>query len=157
MGEAITDLRPAGKIRIDSERIDAVSEGEFISSGASVKIIEESYDSIALEGCRPLTLGGDHTVALPILRAMARRYGPLGVIHVDAHADVNDHMFGEPIAHGTPFRRAIEEGLLDPERTVQIGIRGALYSDSDKEWGLDQGIRVIEIEEYNDLGIEAVI
>lgn len=72
--------------------------------------------------------------------------------------DTLDRYFGESkYTHGTPFRRAIEEGLLDPKRTVQIGIRGALYSDSDKDWGLAQGIRVIEIEEYNDLGVDAVI
>ena len=72
---------------------------------ASIDIIEKSYDTIVADGCRPLTMGGDHTIVLPILRALHRRHGPLGVIHVDAHADVNDLMFGETIAHGTPFRR----------------------------------------------------
>jgi guanidinobutyrase len=115
--------------------------------GASVKIIEESYDSIALEGCRPLTLGGDHTVALPILRAMARRYGPLGVIHVDAHADVNDHMFGEAVTHGTSFRRAVEEGLVDGPRVAQIGLRGTGYEAGDFDWCRQQGFRVVQAEE----------
>ena len=80
------------------------------------------------------------------------------MVHFDAHTDTLDRYFGESkYTHGTPFRRAIEEGLLDPKRTVQIGIRGALYSGRDKDWGLEQGIRVIEIEEYHDLGVEAVI
>jgi guanidinopropionase len=80
------------------------------------------------------------------------------MVHFDAHTDTLDRYFGESkYTHGTPFRRAIEEGLLDPKRTVQIGIRGALYSDTDKDWGLEQGIRVIEIEEYNDMGVDAVI
>src|SRR5260221_221698 len=81
----------------------------------SVAIIEAAYDAILAAGCKPLTLGGDHTIALPILRALARKHGPVGMVHVDAHADINDHMFGEPIAHGTPFRRAVEEKLLDAD------------------------------------------
>jgi guanidinobutyrase len=90
----------------------------------SVTIIEAAYDEILSHDCRPLTLGGDHTIVLPILRAMRRKYGPVGVLHVDAHADINDVMFGERIAHGTPFRRAVEEQLLDAARVTQIGLRG---------------------------------
>ena len=75
----------------------------------SITIIEEAYDEILAADCKPLTLGGDHTISLPILRALQRKHGPVGIVHVDAHADINDHMFGERIAHGTPFRRAIEE------------------------------------------------
>ena len=73
-------------------------------------IITAAYDAILAEDCIPLTLGGDHTLTFPILRAMAKKHGPVGLIHVDAHADINDTMFGEPIAHGTPFRRAVEAG-----------------------------------------------
>jgi guanidinopropionase len=80
------------------------------------------------------------------------------MVHFDAHTDTNDRYFGEhKLTHGTPFRRAIEEGLLDPKRTVQIGIRGSLYTPTDMDWGHAQGIRVITIEEYFDLGVEAVI
>ncbi|MCP1366666.1 arginase family protein, partial [Halomonas sp. BBD48] len=93
----------------------------------SVDIIEAFYNEVLSHGTRPLTLGGDHTIALPILRAMKRKYGKVGLIHVDAHADINEHMFGEAIAHGTPFRRAVEEGLLDGDRVVQIGLRGTGY------------------------------
>lgn len=113
----------------------------------SVARIERAYDDIAVNGCRPITLGGDHTLALPILRAMHRRYGPVGLIHVDAHADVNDTMFGEKIAHGTPFRRAVEEGLLDCKRVVQIGLRGTGYAAEDFDWCRDQGFRVVQVEE----------
>ncbi len=73
----------------------------------SVGIIEKAYDEILAADCKPLTLGGDHTISLPILRALKKRHGPVGIGHVDAHADITDHMFGEPVAHGTPFRRAI--------------------------------------------------
>jgi guanidinobutyrase len=93
-----------------------------------------------------LTLGGDHTIALPILRAIHRKHGKVGLIHVDAHADVNDTMMGEKIAHGTPFRRAVEEGLLDCERVVQIGLRGTGYAADDFDWCRDQGFEVVQAE-----------
>lgn len=112
----------------------------------SVARIEAAYHAILAHGCRPVTLGGDHTITLPILRAMHRRHGRVGLIHVDAHADVNDTMFGEKIAHGTPFRRALEEGLLDGDRVVQIGLRGTGYAAEDFDWCRDQGFRVVQAE-----------
>jgi len=123
----------------------------------TLKRVEGFYTQVVDRGIVPLTAGGDHLITLPIMRALCRDE-PVGMVHFDAHTDTLDRYFGESkYTHGTPFRRAIEERLLDPKRTVQIGVRGALYSDRDKDWGLDQGIRVIEIEEYNDLGIDAVI
>ncbi len=113
----------------------------------SIEIIEAAYDEILSHDCRPLTLGGDHTIVLPILRAMRRKHGPVGLIHVDAHADVNDEMFGEEIAHGTPFRRAVEEALLDLARVAQIGVRGSGYSAGDFDWPREQGFRVVQAEE----------
>ncbi len=113
----------------------------------SMRIIEEAYDEILSHGCKPITLGGDHTIPLPILRAMRKVHGPLGVVHLDAHADVNDKMFGEPIAHGTPFRRAIEEGLIEPKRMVQIGLRATGYAADDFDWPRQQGVRVVQAEE----------
>ena len=119
--------------------------------------VEGFYREVGAQGILPLTAGGDHLITLPIMRALCRDE-PVGMVHFDAHTDTLDRYFGESkYTHGTPFRRAIEEGLLDPRRTVQIGIRGALYSGRDKDWGLEQGIRVIEIEEYHDMGIDAVI
>ena len=119
--------------------------------------VETFYREVAERGIVPLTAGGDHLVTLPVMRALCNREA-VGMVHFDAHTDTLDRYFGESkYTHGTPFRRAIEEGLLDPRRTVQIGIRGALYSNEDKDWGLEQGIRVIEIEEFHDLGIDAVI
>ena len=113
----------------------------------SMRIITEHYAKVLEAGCKPLTLGGDHTIALPILRAIAAKHGPVGMVHVDAHADINEHMFGEPIAHGTPFRRAVEEGLLDCRRVVQIGLRGTGYAAEDFDWPRQQGFRVVQAEE----------
>lgn len=113
----------------------------------SVEIITASFDRVLASGCRTLTLGGDHTLVLPILRSMAKRHGPVGLIHVDAHADINDTMFGEEIAHGTPFRRAVEEGLIDCTRAIQIGLRGSGYAADDFDWPRVQGFRVVQAEE----------
>jgi len=113
----------------------------------SVGLIEAAYDGLLAHGCRPLTLGGDHTIALPILRALRKKHGPVGLVHVDAHADINEHMFGEAIAHGTPFRRAVEEGLLEGRRVAQIGLRGSGYAAEDFDWPRAQGFRVVQAEE----------
>src|SRR5262249_9671732 len=113
----------------------------------SVAIIEAAYDEILSHNCIPMTLGGDHTIALPILRAMKKKYGPVGMVHIDAHADVNDTMFGEKIAHGTPFRRAVEEGLLDGKRVVQIGLRATGYAAEDFDWPRAHSLRVGQAQE----------
>jgi len=113
----------------------------------SIRIIEEAFDRITAEGCCPLTLGGDHTIVLPILRALAKRHGSLALVHVDAHADVNDVMFGEKIAHGTPFRRAVEENLIHGPSVVQIGLRATGYTAEDFDWPRAQGFRVVQAEE----------
>lgn len=117
------------------------------SLSKSVDLIESFYDEVLAHGCTPLTLGGDHTIALPILRAVAKRHGPVALIHVDAHADVNEHMFGEPIAHGTPFRRAVEEGLLASDKVWQIGLRGTGYASDDFDWPRQQGFTVVPAHE----------
>ena len=113
----------------------------------TVKIVERAFDRILAAGCIPLTLGGDHTLTLPILRAMHKRHGPVAMIHVDAHADINEHMFGEKIAHGTPFRRAVEEGLLAADKVFQIGLRGSGYAPEDFDWPRRQGFTVVPAEE----------
>ncbi len=112
------------------------------SLSESLKIIKESYDAILAQQVIPVAMGGDHSITLPILRAIANRRGPVALVHVDAHADVNDEMFGEKETHGTVFRRAFEEGLIVPDKTFQIGIRGSGYAASDfteaKGWGFRQ-------------------
>ncbi len=113
----------------------------------NVAIIEQALQAILAEGTIPLSIGGDHTIVYPILRAVAERHGPVGLIHVDAHADVNDDMFGEAITHGSPIRRALEDGCLDAKRVVQIGLRGTGYSVGDFDWCREQGFRVVQAEE----------
>jgi guanidinobutyrase len=113
----------------------------------SIDIIEAAYDEILGHGCKPLTIGGDHTIALPVLRALKKKHGPVGMVHIDAHADINESMFGEKIAHGTPFRCAVEEGLLDGKRVAQIGLRATGYAAEDFDWPRKQGFRVVQAEE----------
>ena len=104
----------------------------------SLNIITDFYRKILRAGCVPLGLGGDHTLTLGILRAVCEKYGPVGMIQIDAHTDTQDTMFGEKIAHGTPFRRAVEEGLIDPKYVVQIGLRGSGYGPDDYKWPKEQ-------------------
>lgn len=113
----------------------------------SVAIIEAHLSGVLDHGAVPLTLGGDHTLTWPVLRAMQARHGPVALIHVDAHADINAHMFGEREAHGTPFRRAWEDGCLINDRVVQIGLRGTGYAPEDFDWGRDKGWRVVQAEQ----------
>ena len=115
------------------------------------------YSDLTTRGITPLTAGGDHLTTLPVLRALAKS-GPLGLIQFDSHTDLFDSYFGgHKFTHGTPFRRAVEEGLVDPKRFVQVGIRGTAYNIEDIEWGEAQGIRIIRIEELFDRGINDVM
>ncbi len=105
----------------------------------------------------PLTAGGDHLSTLPILRSLGRA-APLGMIHFDSHTDLFHSYFGGAMyTHGTPFRRAVEEGLLDPARVVMIGIRGTAYDTEDREFAEAVGIRIIPIEEFHDRGVAEVM
>ncbi|HEV7247179.1 MAG TPA: agmatinase [Shinella sp.] len=122
-----------------------------------LKLIEGGVADIVAAGALPLCVGGDHLTTLPVLRAVARK-APVGLIHFDAHSDTNDTYFGDnPYTHGTPFRRAIEENLLDPRRVVQIGIRGSIYSPDEHDWAKAQGVRIIYMEEFSARGPEAVM
>lgn len=116
------------------------------------------YDRVLAAGIVPMTAGGDHLCSLPILRSIAKAHGPVGMIHFDSHTDLfNSYFGGMQYTHGTPFRRAVEEGLLDPARVVQIGIRGTAYDSEDRDFAKSVGIRVIAIEEYFDRGVADVM
>ncbi len=123
----------------------------------ALKKIEDFFAEIRAAGATPITAGGDHLISLPILRALAKDR-PLGMIHFDAHSDTNDRYFGDnPYTHGTPFRRAVEEGLLEPKRIVQIGIRGSIYDPADYDFARANGIRIIFMEEFTRRGPDDVM
>ena len=123
----------------------------------SLRLITEHYAPFQAAGTRPVTAGGDHLITLPILRALAKN-GPVGLIQFDAHSDTNDSYFGgHKYTHGTHLRRAIEEGLIDPKRCVQIGIRGTRYAPDGNDFAENAGITTLYIEDVYRLGIPGVI
>ena len=123
----------------------------------SMNRITSFYKKVIEKGIKPLTAGGDHLTSLPVLRAVADK-GPLGMIHFDSHTDLFHSYFdGTMFTHGTPFRRAVEENLLDPKRVIQIGIRGTQYDREDLDFADSVGIRVVKIEEFFDRGIADVM
>jgi agmatinase len=125
--------------------------------GEALAAIEQASDDLRAGGTRLVTLGGDHTVALPLLRSLHRDHGPVAVLHFDAHLDTWDTYFGAPYTHGTPFRRAREEGLLDPEHCLHVGIRGPLYSREDLSRDGVLGFQVIGSDEFQTDGLAAVV
>jgi guanidinopropionase len=123
----------------------------------SLQRVEAHFAALKAKGIRPLAAGGDHLCSLPILRALGKKK-PVGMIHFDAHSDLYDGYFGGfQYTHGTPFKRAIEEGVLDPKRTVQIGLRGSMYDLDDFEYGAKMGVRMIRIEEAMEKGPKAIM
>lgn len=119
---------------------------------------EAFYAGLAARGIRPLTAGGDHLCTLPVLRGLNKGKAPLGLIHFDSHTDLYPVYFGgKVLTHGNPFRVAVEEGLLDPARMIQIGIRGTTYDDSDTDFAKDHGIRIVRAEELFARGIAQVM
>jgi guanidinopropionase len=118
--------------------------------------IEAFIKEMHIEGVMPLSVGGDHSVSLPILRVLGADR-PVALIHIDAHTDTWDEFQGSKFNHGSPFRRAVEEGLIDPKKTIQIGIRGAQNTPEGWEYSQQAGMRVVFIEELNRIGIDAVI
>ncbi len=127
-----------------------------LSVERSVDLIQAFYERIQAVGATPISIGGDHTVPLPVLRAIAKQR-PMGLIQIDSHADTFDEFMGTKCNHATFVRRAIEEGLLDPKRIVQIGLRGTRYGDDDINYGYGAGIRKIPMDEYEEMGRAAVI
>jgi guanidinopropionase len=122
----------------------------------SVALIQEFCEEIAAIGAAPVAMGGDHTVPLPVLRAIARAR-PVGLIQFDAHGDVFDDFMGSKINHATFVRRGIEEGLIEPGRSIQIGLRGTRYGTADLDYSRAVGIRVVTIDDYESQGRERVI
>ena len=125
--------------------------------GEAIAQIQAASDDVRSNGAKLLTIGGDHTIALPLLRSLARDHGKIAVLHFDAHLDTWDTYFGAPYTHGTPFRRASEEGLLDLERCLHMGTRGPLYSGQDLEDDHLLGFQVIRSDDYQSDGVAAIV
>ena len=143
-------VAPFERLRIaDYGDIDVVP----ISIERTFEVIEKEIGQLLDAHVIPVSVGGDHSISLPILRAIARRHGPVGLVHFDSHTDCWDQYFGSKYFHGTMFRRAVEEGVIDPRRTIQLGIRGPLYEATDFDFQAEHGMQIITVDEVKDRGV----
>jgi agmatinase len=143
------------------ENCSGVDYGDFLVVPG---YIEDTYAKIEAEflallktGVIPVVMGGDHSITLPELRAIAKTYGPVALLHFDAHTDTNDSFFGQPYYHGSPFRRAVEEHLILPDRSVQVGMRGSVYSKNAYDDSTTLGFDVVTMQALRDMGIPALV
>ena len=143
---ALAQVVDAGDIAVNPFNIDE-----------AILQIQDGVGSLISSGLKLLTLGGDHTIALPILRALHKVHGKISVIHFDAHLDTWNTYFGANYTHGTPFRRASEEGILDRDGCLHIGIRGPLYAASDLSEDKDLGFKIVHATELDEIGVDGVI
>ena len=141
--------------------VQVVDAGDIATNPFSIedamRQVEAGVRELSAGGRNVVVLGGDHTIALPALRALKAQYGPIALVHFDAHLDTWDTYFDGPYTHGTPFRRAWEEGLLDPEHTMHVGIRGSLYSDRDLAEDADMGFKIVHARDMDRLGADRVV
>jgi agmatinase len=132
------------------ERLNVADAGDIDAPPVAIEqcydVIEKNVAAIAAAGTTPAIIGGDHSISLPVIRALAKAHGPLGLVQFDSHIDTWDEYFGNKYFHGTPFRRAIEEKVIDPARFVQVGIRGPMYGEDDFEFHREHGITVLDID-----------
>ena len=135
---------------------DVPFEASHIPDLAAIEI-ENFFREIHEAGALPLTAGGNHSITYPIFCAISSSDAPIGMVHIDAHTDTWDSWQGNKFNHGAPFRRAVESGVLDPSRTIQIGIRGPQNVHDGWNFSLNNGMRVIFIEEFSDLGVDGVV
>jgi agmatinase len=143
-------IAPFERLRIaDYGDIDVVP----ISIERTFEVVEKEIGQLLDASVVPVSVGGDHSISLPILRALARRHGPVGLVHFDSHTDCWDQYFGSKYFHGTMFRRAVEEGVIDPQRTIQLGIRGPLYEATDFDFQAQHRMQIVTIDDVKDLGV----
>lgn len=150
----VADVSPFAELQVADAGDIAVNP---FSIEDAVREIEERADELTADGTRLMTIGGDHTIALPLLRSVVKKHGPVAVVHFDAHLDTWDTYFDAPITHGTPFRRASEEGLIDLTASLHVGTRGPLYGRTDLEDDRRLGFAIIGAHEIEREGLAAAI
>lgn len=150
----VTKMQPFKECKIADLGDAAVNPLDLMGSYDS---IQNFVSEIVESGALPLGIGGDHSITLPILRAVAAKHGPLGLLQFDSHPDTHDELLGHRYNHATCFRRGIEENVVDPKRYVMLGIRGTLYAPDDLDWAYERGVTIITIEDFFEMGVEATI
>lgn len=142
------------------DRLTVVDAGDVDTSPLSLDLAHESIEThiggIVAAGALPLAIGGDHSISLPVLRALARKHGPVGLVQFDSHIDTWDGDFGSKLFHGSSFYYAVTEGLVDPRRFVQVGIRGPMYGPDDFAFQRKHRVTVLDIDEVFRIGLDAV-
>ena len=143
------------------ERAQVVDAGDIAANPMdipqAINTIERAAGELLADGARLVSVGGDHTIALPLLRALSRRHGPVALLHFDAHLDTWDSYFGASYTHGTPFRRAVEEGVLDTSALCHVGIRGPLYSRDDLAGDKELGFGIVTSADVMRRGVDEVV
>lgn len=144
--------------------MEGLKGGDMGDFNVTPGYIHPSYDAIEAgvagildDGAVPIVLGGDHSITLAELRAVAKKHGPVALVHFDSHSDLCDEVFGQKYNHGTPFRRALEEGLIDPAHSIQIGMRGSLYDPNEHKMAADLGMLLIPAHKVREMGFEALV
>ena len=148
------DISPFEKYQVADAGDIAVNPFDL---NEAITDIERASRDLHERAKRVISIGGDHTIALPLLRVMAARHGPISVVHFDAHLDTWDTYFGAQYTHGTPFRRASEEGLIDREGSMHVGVRGPLYTAKDLDDDADLGFEIFSSIEFDDVGVKGAI
>lgn len=161
----ISALIKPNNVNLQVNVLDNLSGADYGDINVVPGYIEPTYENIEKElqpivdaGVIPIILGGDHSISLPNLRAIAKKHGPVAMVHFDSHADINDTVFGQKYNHGTPFRRAFEEKIIDPAHTIQVGMRGSLYDPNEHRIAEEElGFRLIAAHKVREMGFDALL
>lgn len=161
---AISAMMKPNNVLLQVNIMESLKGGDMGDFNITPGYIHPSYDAIEA-GCSsilehnavPIVLGGDHSITLAELRAAAKKYGPVALLHFDSHSDLCDEVFGQKYNHGTPFRRAIEEGLIDPSHSMQIGMRGSLYDANEHKMAAELGMKLIPAHKVREMGFQELV
>lgn len=160
----ISAMMKPNNVLLQVNIMESLKGGDMGDFNVTPGYIHPSYDAIEAgvkkildADATPIILGGDHAITLAELRAVAKKYGPVALVHFDSHSDLCDEVFGQKYNHGTPFRRAIEEGLIDPSHSIQIGMRGSLYDPNEHKMAAELGMLLIPAHKVREMGIEKLI
>lgn len=161
---AISAMIKPNNVILGVNVLESLRGGDYGDVAITPGYILPTYDAIEREltallerDIVPIGLGGDHAITLAELRAVAAKHGPVSLVHFDSHADICEEVFGQKYNHGTPFRRAVEEGIIDPQRSIQVGMRGSLYYPDEHQQARDLGFELIATHQMREMGLDAVV
>lgn len=161
---SISAMMKPNNVVLQVNVLENLKGGDLGDFNVTPGYIHPSYDAIEAgvggildAGAVPIVLGGDHSITLAELRAVAKRRGPVALVHFDSHSDLCDEVFGQRYNHGTPFRRAIEEGLIDPSHSIQVGMRGSLYDPDEHRMAAELGMKLVPAHVVRSMGLDALL